>query len=81
MDSIRGTSEIVENSTESNMLDNETNFLTCLDKSLPMKPNLEDFWKLEPIGINDSSVESDNDAALKKFSETLKYDEGRYTVI
>ena len=80
--------EIVENSTESSMLimthgkgiDNETTFLTCLDKSLPMKPNLEDFWKLESIGISDSPVESDNDVALKKFSETLKYDEGRYTV-
>ena len=45
-----------------------------------MKPNLEDFWKLESIGISDSPVESDNDVALKKFSETLKYDEGRYTV-
>ena len=82
------TSEIVENSTESRMLimthgkeiDNETTFLTCLDKSLPMKPNLEDFWKLESIGINDSPVESDSDVALKKFSETLKYDEGMYTV-
>ena len=82
------TSEIVENSTGSSMLimthgkgiDNETTFLTCLDKSLPMKPNLVDFWKLESTGINDSPVESDNDVALKKFSETLKYDEGRYTV-
>ena len=82
------TSEIVENSTESSMLimthvkgiDNEITFLTCLDKSLPMKPNLEDFWELESIGINDSPVECDNDVALKKFSETLKYDEGRYTV-
>ena len=82
------TSEIVENSTESSMpimthgkgIDNETTFLTCLDKSLPMKPNLEDFWKLESIGISDSPVESDNDVALKKFNETLKYDEGRYTV-
>ena len=82
------TSEIVENSTESSMLkmthgkgkDNETTFLTCLDKSLPLKPNLKDFWKLESIGINDCPVESDNDVALKKLSETLKYDEGRYTV-
>ena len=65
------TSEIVENSTESSMLimthgkgiDNETTFLTCLDKSLPMKSNLEDFWKLESIGICDSPVESDNDVA------------------
>ena len=45
-----------------------------------MKPNLEDFWKLESIGIDDSPVESDNDVALKKLSETLKYDEGRYIV-
>ena len=79
------TSEKVENSTESSMLimtygkgiDNKTTFLTCLDKSLPMKPNLEDFWKLESIGINDSPIESDNDVALKKFSETLKFDEGK----
>ena len=82
------TSEIVKYSTESSMLimkhgkakENETTFLTCLSKSLPMKPNLEDFWKLESIGINDSPVKSDNDVALKKFSETLKYDEGRFTV-
>ena len=82
------TSEIVDNSTESSMLivshskgiDNKTTFLTCLDKSLSMKPNLEDFWKLESIGIYDSPVESDNKVALKKLSETLKYDEGRYTV-
>ena len=60
-------------------IDNDTTFLTCLDKSLPMKPNLEGFWKLVSIGINDSPVESNN-VALKKFSETLKYDKGRYTV-
>ena len=82
------TSELDENSTESSMLimthgkgiDNETNFLSCVDKSLPLKPNLEDFRKLESIGINASSVESNNDVALKKLSETLKYDEGRYPV-
>ena len=57
--------------------DYETTFLTCLYKSLPMKPNLEDVWNLESIGINDSPVESDNDVALKKFSEVLKYYEER----
>ena len=60
--------------------DNETTFLTCLDKSLPTKPNLEDFWKLESTGINGSPVESNNDVALKKFSVALKYNDGRYTV-
>ena len=66
--------------THGKEIDDETTFLTCLDKSLSMKTNLEDFWKLESIGINYSPVESDNDVALKEFSETLKYDEGRYTV-
>ena len=84
------TSELVERTTESNMLisllthgkriDSETTFLTGLDKSLPMKPNVEDFWRLETIGISDSPVDSDNDVALKKFKETLKYEQGRYTV-
>ena len=81
------TSEIVENSTESSMLimthckgiGKKSTFLKCVDKSLPLKQNLEDFWKLQSIDINDSPVESDNDIALKKFSETLKYDEGRFT--
>ena len=82
------TSETIENTTESNMLilthgkqiHKETTFLTCVDKSLPMKPNLEDFWKLETIGISDSPDQCDNDVALKKFSETLKYIQGRYSV-
>ena len=59
------TSEIVEKSTESSMqimtqgkgIDNETTSLACLDKSQPMKPNLEDFWKFESTGINDSPVD------------------------
>lgn len=59
---------------------NETTFLTGMDKSLPAKPNIEDFWKLESIGVSDSPIESDNDVALKRFKETLKYEEGRYTV-
>ena len=82
------TSEIIERTVEPNMLilthgkgiESETTFLTCLDKSLPTKPNVEDFWKLEAIGINDSPIESDDDIAQKKFSETLKYEQGRYTV-
>ena len=36
------------------------------DKSFPKKkPNLEDFWRLESIGITDSPVDSDKDRALK----------------
>ena len=82
------TSETPEGITEPCMLtwihgkgiDNETTFLTGLDKSLPTKPNVEDFWRLESIGIRDSPVESDSDVAQKKFDETLKYEHGRYAV-
>ena len=82
------TSEIMEETTESAMLmlihgkevNKETSFLTSVDKSLPQKPNLGDFWRLESIGINDSPIESDDDMALKKFNETLQYEQGRYMV-
>lgn len=36
--------------------------------------------KLDSIGINNSPVESYNDVALERFNETLKYEQGRYTV-
>lgn len=82
------TSETVANITESSMLiltygteiPKETSLLTCADKSLPVKPNVEDFWNLESIGIRDCPVESDNKVALSKFNETLRYENGRYTV-
>ena len=35
----------------------ETNLFTSVDKSLHVKANLEDFWNLETIGINDSPVD------------------------
>lgn len=54
--------------------------LTAVDQSFPLKPNLEDFWRLESIGINESPVVSDDSIALDKFNETLRYDSGRYTV-
>ena len=54
--------------------------LTKADKSLPLKPNMEDFWNLESIGINDCPVELEDNIALNKFKETLRYENGRYTV-
>ena len=50
------------------------------DKSFPTKPNLEDFWRLESIGIMDSPVDSDKDRALKIFNKTLKFEDERYRV-
>ena len=61
-------SDIINDTTESSMLimtygtqiQKETSMITEADKSLPLKPNFEDFWRLDSIGITDSPVESDN---------------------
>ena len=66
--------------TYSTDINRETTLMTCTDSSLPLKPNLEDFWSLESIGIKESPTETDDGVALKKFSETLKYERGRYAV-
>ena len=57
----------------------DTGLLTP-DKSFPTKPNLEDFWKLETIGITDSPLDTDKERALQTFDETLKFDDARYRV-
>ena len=46
------------------------------DNSLPMKPNPEDFWRLESIGIQESPTESDDTKALNRFNETLSFKNG-----
>ena len=58
----------------------ETSMYTEVDRSLPLKPNFKDFWRLESIGISDSPVESDNTVAFNKYNETLRYENGRYSV-
>ena len=45
-----------------------------------IQPQVEDFWKLETLGINDSVIESDDDKGLQKFSETVQFENGRYQV-
>ena len=82
------TSEIRNETSEASMLimtygtevRKETSMYTEVDRSLPLKPNFEDFWRLESIGISDSPVDSDNSMAFNKFNETLRYENGRYSV-
>ena len=82
------TTEIVENTSEPSMLvvtygtdiTRETTLMTQADHSLPMKPNLEDFWRLESIGIHESPRETDDSIALKRFKQTSCYENGRYSV-
>ena len=54
--------------------------LPTQDKSFPIKPNIEDFWNLEAIGITDSPKDSDKARALQLFNETLKFENISYRV-
>lgn len=53
--------------------------LTSVDSSVPTKPDLEDFWNVETIGIKDHE-QNDNDRANTLFQESLRFEEGRYQV-
>ena len=76
------TSETVEPTEEPSMLiltygtdvNRETILITHTYSSLPLKPNLEDFWRLESIGIQESPTENDDNVALNRFNETMKMD-------
>lgn len=58
----------------------KTNLFVSIDSSLPVKPNLEDFWSIESIGIMDNPNVSNDEKAMKHFKDTLKFSEGRYHV-
>ncbi|XP_053395582.1 uncharacterized protein LOC128555848 [Mercenaria mercenaria] len=53
---------------------------TSIDSAIPTKPNLEDFWNIESIGITDNVQNSNEEIAMKKFKETIKFEDGRYQV-
>ena len=86
------TTETFENTAEPSMLiltygtdiNRETTLMTQADNSLPMKPNMEDFWRIfggwSPSGVQESPTESDDTKALNRFNENLSYKNGRYIV-
>ncbi|CAC5402676.1 unnamed protein product [Mytilus coruscus] len=54
--------------------------VTAIDKSMPIKPPLEDFWNLETIGISEPSENSNDTKALEKFNNSVEYTNERYLV-
>ncbi|XP_068671259.1 uncharacterized protein [Montipora foliosa] len=42
------------------------------------KPQLDDFWKLETLGISEPVSVNDDDQALQKFNDTVRFEDGRY---
>ena len=41
---------------------------------------LEEFWKLETLGIRETVQENEDDKALQKFKETIHFEDGRYQI-
>ena len=42
--------------------------------------NIEDFWNLEAIGIQESATVNDDDKAIKQFQESISFTDKRYEV-
>ena len=56
------------------------NLFSHADATVTQTPNLEDFWNLETIGISDSPHVNDDDLAVERFNETIRFEGGRYYV-
>jgi len=54
----------------------EMNLLSSSDASITKNLNIEDFWKLETIGIGDSLDVTDDDKALEQFNKSICYKDG-----
>ena len=53
-----------------------THMLTSVDNPLFTKPNLEQFWDLESLGIKESPATSDDDQVLSNFNKTIVLADG-----
>ena len=67
--------------THGNTINNASVF-SSVDSAVQMKQYLEEFWKLETLGISKpvKSYDSEDRRAFEKIKETLLFENGRYTV-
>ena len=56
------------------------NTLVVTTKINQIIDNLEDLWSLQTVGTNDPVVAKTDEEALRKFNETITFEEGRYQV-
>lgn len=59
-------------------IERETSIYTEVDEVVPKKPAIEEFWKLETIGITDPQRDEGDDYATQRFSDTIRYEDNRY---
>ena len=57
-----------------------TSVFTSIDDASPSKPDLEDFWNIESIGVYDNPRTTNDEFVMRNFKETVKFEEGRYQV-
>ena len=81
------TSEAESSLNESSMLIltyghniTETNVFTSVYTVTPRKPDHEDFWNIEAIGILDDPKTRHDDVVKQYFTETLIFEDNRYQV-
>lgn len=55
-----------------------TNVFQSLDEATPTKPNLEDFWNLESVGVCDKPETTIDETIKTNFKEALQFKDGRY---
>ena len=66
--------------------ENKLHTLTCTDavtltaSDTPGDLNLERFWNLETIGISEETPQTEDDIALEKFQNSVRFVNGRYFV-
>ena len=51
-----------------------------MDEVAPSKPNLEDFWNNESIGVYEDPGTTKDEIVKRNFKETVKFENGRYQV-
>ncbi|XP_065891574.1 uncharacterized protein [Dysidea avara] len=63
--------------TEVNKMLPEMSMVSCSDDSVTC---IEDFWRLETIGISDPLDITDDDKALERFNSSICFEDGRYQI-
>ena len=66
--------------TKTSKVSSDRNFYCSVNVSLIKNPDLEKFWCLETIGIKDPMGKENDEEAIVRFCETIKFEDGRYQV-
>lgn len=76
-----------DESTDTNMLiltygrsTSKTAVFQNVDSCIPPRPDLEDFWKTESIGVIDKQGTTEDERVMENFKEQLKFHDKRYYV-